>query len=122
MMPILHSSGVITPGQFGPTRWTSAVADDVVDADHVDDGHAFGDRDDDFAAGVDRFEDRIGGEGGRHEDHRGVGAFLLDGFEDGVEDRHAERRLAALAGRDAGDELGAVLDAVLGMKLARPCR
>ena len=86
------------------------------------DGDAFGDRDDDFAAGVDGFEDRVGGEGRRDEDHRGVGAFFLDGFGDGVEDGHAERRLAALAGRDAGDELGAVLEAVLGVKLTRPCR
>ena len=56
------------------------VFDDVVDADHVDDGDAFGDRDDDFAAGVDGFEDGVGGEGRRDEDHGGVDAFFFDGF------------------------------------------
>ena len=91
----------------------------VVDAHHVEHRHAFGDRDDDFAAGVDRFEDRVGGERGGDEDHRGVGAFLFDGFVHRVEHGHAERGLAALARRDAGDELRAVLEAILGMKLAR---
>ena len=48
------------------------------------------------------------GEARRHEDHRGVGAGLGDGLLDRVEDRHALDVLAALAGGDAGDEVGPV--------------
>ena len=59
---------------------------------------------------------------GGHEDHRRVGAGLLDGLGDGVEHRQAVDRLAALAGRDAADHLRAVLEAALGVKLRRPCR
>ncbi len=54
----------------------------------------------------------------RDEDHRGVDAFFFDGFEHRVEDGDAERGLAALAGRDAGDEFGAVVEAVFGVELA----
>ncbi len=60
--------------------------------------HAFGDGDDDFDAGVDRFQNGVGRERRRHEDHRGVGAGLLDRFGDGVEHRQAFDRLAALPG------------------------
>ncbi len=92
--------------------------DALVHADHVEDGHAFGDGDDDVTAGVDGFEDGVGGEGGGDEDHGGVRAFFFDGFVDGVEDGDAERGLAAFAGRDAGDEFGAVVDAIFGVELA----
>ena len=44
-----------------------------------------------------------------HEDHRGVGAGLGDRLGDRVEDGNAVDVLAALAGRDAGDEVGAVV-------------
>ena len=52
-MPILHSSGVMTPGQFGPISVTLLRAHDVVDADHVEHRHAFGDGHDDANAGID---------------------------------------------------------------------
>ena len=42
-------------------------------------------------AGVGGFEDGVGRERRRHEDHRRVGAGLLDGFGDGVEHRQARR-------------------------------
>ena len=41
-------------------------------------------------AGVGRFQDRVGRERRRHEDHRGVGAGFVDRFGDGVEHRQAE--------------------------------
>ena len=53
-----------------------------------------------------------------HEDHAGVGAGGLDGLLAGVEDRHAEHFLAALAGGHAGDDLGAVLHHLLGVEAA----
>ena len=58
--------------------------------------------------GVDRLVDRVGGEAGGDEDHRRVRARLGDGVRDGVEDRDPLDVLAALARRDAGDDLGAV--------------
>ena len=59
--------------------------------------------------GVDRLVDRVGREARRHEDHRRVRARLRDRVGDGVEDRDALDVLAALARRDAGDELRAVV-------------
>ena len=53
-------------------------------------------------------EDRVGGEARRDEDHRRVGAGLVDRVVEGVEDRDALDVLAALAGRHAGHDVGAV--------------
>ncbi len=88
-MPILHSSGVITPGQFGPDQPHAGAVDDLGRADHVADRDAFGDGDHDADAGVGRFHDGVGGEGRRHEDHRGVGPGLLHGLGHRIEDRNA---------------------------------
>ena len=59
-------------------------------------------------ARVDRLVDRVGGEARRDEDQRRVRAGLVDGVGDGVEDGDALDVLAALARRDAGDEVRAV--------------
>ena len=67
-----------------------------------------GDADDGFDPGVDRFVDGVGGETRRDEDERGVRPGLGDGVRDRAEDRDALDVLAGLAGRDAGDDLGAV--------------
>ena len=76
MMPILHSPGVMTPGQFGP------ISGDLVPSRarltrtmsmHRD---AFGDADDQLDPGIDRFQDRVGGEGRRHVDDTGVAPVL----------------------------------------------
>ena len=79
-----------------------------VEAEHVEDRDPLGDRDHRLDAGLDRLVDRRRGEARRDEDHRGVGAGLGDRFGDLVEDRDALDVLAALAGGDAGDEVGAV--------------
>ena len=47
-----------------------------------------------------------------------MGPCSVDGLGDGVEHRHAEGRLAAAAGRAAGDDLRAVLDAALRLEAA----
>ena len=76
---------------------------------------ALGDADDRADARARRLEDRVGGETGRHEDERRVRARLLDRVGDGVEDRDALDVLAALAGRDARDDVrpvGAVAERV----------
>ncbi len=80
-----------------------------VDAQHVEHRDSLGDRDDRLDPGVDGLLDRRRGEAGRDEDHRRVGPALGTGLGDRVEDRHAVDVLAALAGRDAGDEVGAVV-------------
>ena len=83
-------------------------------ADHVTDRDAFGDGHREVEVGLDAFEDRVRREGRGDEDGGHRGARLLGGFGHRVENRHLDavvlERLAALAGGDAGDDLGAVVD------------
>ena len=51
-----------------------------------------------------------------------VGPGLAHRALHGVEDGTAEMGLAALAGRDAADHVGAVVDHVLGVEACRSCR
>jgi hypothetical protein len=99
--------GVTMPGQFGPM------------SHHVAHGDAFGDGDDEVEARVHALEDGVGGEGRRDEDGAGGRAGLLHGLSDGVEDGHLVaavlEELAALAGRDTGNELRAVVERKLGV-------
>ena len=115
-MPILHSPGVMTPGQLGPIRRDFEPAERALHLDHVEHRDALGDADDQRDLGVDRLEDRIGGVGRRHVDHGGGGAGLGDGLGHGVEHRQVEMRGAALARRHAAHHLGAVGDRLLGME------
>jgi hypothetical protein len=91
-------------------------------ADHVLDRNAFGDRDGEIKAGIDALEDRVAGERWRHEDRGDGGAGGVSGFGDRVEDRDPVagvfEELAAFAGRDAGDELRAVVERELGVASA----
>ena len=57
MMPILHSFGVSTPGQFGPINRAFRARKRTLDLDHVEHRNAFGDADDQRNLGVDGFED-----------------------------------------------------------------
>src|SRR5215213_5965620 len=75
---------------------------------HVEHRNSLGDRDHRLDPGLDRLVDRRRGEARRDEDHRGIGARLLHRLPDRVEDRHSLDVLTALAGRDAGDEVGPV--------------
>ena len=92
MMPILQASGVITPGQFGPIRRDFGAGQRALHAHHVEHRDALGDADDERDAGVDRFQDGVGGERRRHVDAGGGGAGLLHGLGDGVEHRQVEMR------------------------------
>ena len=47
MMPILHSPGVMMPGQFGPISRASGVLEHGLHLHHVEHRNAFGDADDD---------------------------------------------------------------------------
>ncbi len=76
MMPILHSSGVMIPGQLGPMRRGLVRREGGFHAHHVIHRDALGDADDELAAGIRRFEDGVGGKGRRHIDHADRGAVL----------------------------------------------
>ena len=112
MIPTFASPTDVMPGQFGPISRTPFARSTWETRQHVEGRHALGDADDQRHAGVGRLEHRVGREGRGDEDARGVRAGLRDRLGDGVEDRHAavEGRLAALARRDAGDDVRAVLE------------
>ena len=105
MIPTFALPGDRIPGQFGPISRELPRAQVVVDAQLVVRRDALGDRDDQVDAGVLGLEDRVGGEPRRHEDHRRVGARLLDRRVEGVEDGDALHVLAALAGRHPRHDL-----------------
>src|SRR5881392_1090293 len=92
--------------------------DDGGDAHHVKGGDAFGDADDERKLSVSGFEDGIGGVGRGNKNHRGVCASGLGSVGDGVEDRALKMFGAALAWRDPADDVGAVLDHLLGVESA----
>ena len=128
MMPILHAPGRDDAGAVRSDEPHRLAFERAAHADHVHDRDALGDADDQPAARVDRLEDRVGRAERRHEDARGVGAGLLDGFRDGVENRNADllavralglERFAAAVRRAARDDLRAVRDALLGVERAR---
>ena len=111
----LPSPGVTTPGQFGPisrvlvlpaiarfTRTMSRTGMPSVMAH------------DQFQSGIRAFENGVGGKRRRHKNRAGGRAGLFHGFGDGVENGNflaaVLEKLAALAGRDAGDDLRAVIN------------
>ncbi len=91
-------------------------------ADHVEDRNAFGDRDDQVHPAISSLEDGVGGEGGGDEDTGHVAAGLADGFGHGIKNRHwlavKADGFTAATGGDAGDDLGAVFRALLGVEAA----
>src|SRR4029079_17435293 len=87
--------------------------------DHLGDVAArdpLGDDDDQLDPVLDRLQHRVLGEGGGDGDDGAVdrGAVVRDRLGDGVEDRHAVDLAALAAGGDAADDLGAVVEALLG--------
>ena len=120
VMPMLHLPGVMMPGQFGPEQaGAREVADErVVDERLVLGRDALGDAHDEPDAGLGRLEDRGGRRLGRDGDERRRGPGGLDGVGDGVEHRDALDVLAALAGRHAADDLGAVVAVAQAVELA----
>ena len=112
MMPILHAPGRDDAGAVRADRGATGLpSSQRRTRDHVHHRDALGDADDELAARVGRLEDRVGRAGRRDEDERGVGAASCDGLGHRVEDRDlALELLAAAPGRDAGDDLGAVLE------------
>ena len=97
MMPILHSSGVMTPGQFGPTRRVAEPASTAFTRTMSFTGTPSVMHTHELDAGIDRLEDRVGGAGRRHVDHAGGRAGLAHRVLHGVEHRQVEVLLAAAA-------------------------
>ena len=102
-LPRGQRSGAVRPDQAHV-----AALDERVETEHLVRGNTLGDADDRPDPRVDRLVHRVGGERRRHEDHRGVRAGLGHRRGHGVEDRDPLDVLAALARRDACDDVRAV--------------
>ena len=128
MMPILHSLGVRTPGQLGPMRRDFEPSSARFTLHHVEHRNAFGDADDERDAGVDRFQDGIGGERRRHIDRRRVGAGRGDGVRARVSNSGTSASSASgcleppLPGVTPPTMRGAVGLRLLGVERALGCR
>ena len=122
MMPIFAPPTVKMPGQFGPSRRELGVFDNVDCPDLVLDGDAFGDADDEINAGVHGLHDAVGGPARGDEDAGRIRPRRVLGRADRIEDGDALHRHPALAGRDAADDLGAVLDHLRRVELALAAR
>ena len=119
MIPTFALPGESAPGQFGPSIVIPLRPDVVVDPQHLVGRDVLGDADHGPDPGVDGLVDRVGGEARRHEDERRVRA--------GLGDRVARpcRRPGCpstswppLPGRDAGDDVRAVVAVAHGVERA----
>ena len=122
MMPILHSPGVMTPGQLGPISRVFEPDKRALDLHHILHRDAFGDAHDQRDFGRDRLQDRIGGKGRRHIDHGCIGARAVHRIGNGIEHRQVEMRRSAFARRHAADHFRAVGDRLFGMERALRAR
>ena len=72
------------PGQLGPMSRVFLAVHRPLHLDHVVDGNAFGDADDEVQSGVHALENRIRGKGWGHKDGRGGRAGGLHGLGDRI--------------------------------------
>ena len=87
------------------------------DLDHVENGNAFGDGDDDGNPRVGGFHDRVGGERWGYENHRRICPGSGNGLADRIENRQSIRIfLAPFAGGNATDYFRAILEAIFRVK------
>ena len=86
-------------------------------ANHVARRNAFGDAHHHFQTGIHAFQNGVRGKGRRHKNGGGGRAGLFHRLGDGVKNGHffaaVFENLAAFAGRDAGDDLRAVINGKL---------
>ena len=117
-MPTLASPGRDDAGAVGADQTGRHAVQVGADPDHVQHRDAFGDADDELDAGVGGLQDGVGGKAGRHVDDGGVGLGGVHRLAHRVEHRDAGHPAAALARRHAGDDVGAILQHLPGVKLA----
>ncbi len=116
---VFTGAGGDEAGAIGSDEAGFGVLQHLLDPDHVADGNAFGDADDEVESGIDAFKDGIGCEGGRDKDCGGGGSGGFDGLGDGIEDGDfVIEELAAASRGDTGYDLGTVLDTEAGMTRA----
>ena len=107
-------------GAIGTDQPRPLALHGALDLDHVVDGNALGDADDQVQPGIHALKNGVGGKGRRDKDSRSRRAGLLHGLGDGVEDGDLVlEELAAFAGRDPGYDLRAVGQAELGVPRAK---
>ena len=92
--------------------------EDVGDADHVVLGDTLSNADNETDLSSDGLLNTGGGNRRRDEDGGGFGASLLHGIGDAGEDGLAQVLLAGLLGVGSTDNIGAVLDSLLGVERA----
>ena len=111
---ILAFAGRDDAGTIRADKPRRAALQCALHANHVAHGNAFGDGNHQFQPGIRAFENRVGGEGGRNKNGGGRRAGLFHRLGDRVENGNllsaVLKNLAALAGRDAGDDLRAVIN------------
>lgn len=88
----------------------------VNNSDHVVLGDTLSDTDNEGELGRDSLLDRGGGKRRGDEDGGGVASGLLHGLGNGAEDGEVEMGLASLLGVGTTDDLGAVVDGLLGVE------
>ena len=93
MMPTLHSPGVMTPGQFGPTSRHLPPASAAFTRTMSLTGMPSVMQTIEADAGIRRLEDRVRRERRRHVDHADVGLGRLHRVVHGVEYRPVEVRV-----------------------------
>ena len=115
MMPILHSPGVMTPGQLGPIRRVFEPLERALHLHHVEHRDALGDADDQLDAGVDRFAgSRRRRTAAARRSRDALAPVFFAASATVSKTGRLEMRRAAFARRDAADHLGAVGDRLRG--------
>lgn len=107
-------TGAVRANQSG----LALCLEDVGDADHVVLGDTLSNADNETDLSSDGLLNTGGGNRRRDEDGGGVGASLLHSIGDAGEDGLAQVLLASLLGVGSTDNIGAVLDSLLGVERA----
>ena len=108
-MPILHSSGVMTPGQFGPIKASFLAFHVTFHFDHIQNRNTFRDTDDKIKFRINRFHNRISSEWSRYIDNRCIRACCFYSFCNCIEYRYTpSTSCSAFARCYSADNLRAV--------------
>src|SRR5690348_11098460 len=87
-------------------------------ADHVNDGNALGDADDEWNFGIGGFKNRVSSIGRRNKNHGSIGAGSLHCLLDGIENGTLQVFRAALPWSNSAHDVGAILNHLLRVESA----